>query len=233
MSRRDPTLCEAIAAGHDCSAFGIYASVRPFYAVSDVSHDEIEAGYPISCDSKSDDLNCRAIVPLRLKEFRFRLELNERASKSRELMDAIHISTSGIEPFSRLVGFDTLVSERARDELAPHVGSECEFVPAEVRDVPGEWFVMWVTKLIDPVDVDHSKLEVSTWHENGEELLKPRQLRFRSEVAEAKYLFRLSAWRYLHDADMCRPAFIELARSKRLSGFSWIAGGGTGPFVRI
>jgi hypothetical protein len=235
MPKRDPTLEEAIAQGFDCTAFAIYASVSPFYAVGDVPHDEHALGYPIACDERTPDASCRLSAPDPLRALSFRIEANPRARASALARgiatDAINISPAGAEPPCSFRGIHTLVSGRARGLLEPHIATECAFVPTQLKGASGEWFVLWVTNVVDNVDVAQSRLEVLDWRSNGEELLRPQRLAFRPS-AQVRHLFRLPQWRYFRDDDLCTPAFRELVRQCGLTGFDWIVAGGTGPFLR-
>jgi hypothetical protein len=235
MSKMDPTLAEAIDRGIDCSAFAIFASVNPFYAVGAIPHDEHALGFPIACEERTPDPRCRKTVPEALHKLSFRIVANERASPSAlrrgVATDAIHIANASSNPECSFVGFHTLVSARAREAIESVDSDECVFIRTELQGVDGDWSIMWIKNVVDAVDLERSNLEVLSWRDNGDELLRPKRLFFK-ELEDVKLFFRLPQWRYFRDDDLCTNAFRELVEKFRLTGFSWITGGGTGPFLR-
>ena len=198
---------------------------KPRYAVGASAHNEAALGFPVARDEQQTDFEARKQVPPALRALTFKLADAGvgRGTANTVLPDALHISRGGVDPECEFAGISTLVSERARDALQPHVADECVFVESDLLRMPGRWFVLWITKIADPVDTARSDLSVWTWRSDGAEVLRPKRLAFNESLGEVRHLFRLPQWRYMFDQDLCTRQFRDLVEAHRLSGFEWIA----------
>lgn len=213
--------------------FAISGSTRPYYVVGNEKYSEIDEGFPISRDDVERDLGARRVVPSRLTELDFRVAhiLGESAADVRCQADALMIARGGVEPRFDIAGVTTIVSQRAKDALSPHVADECEFPEASVRGMYGRWFFLWVKKILDPVDYEKSDLRVVRWGADGGAVYRPNRLVFDQERVNSSYLFRLPQWLFQWDKDLCTGRLVELIRRCKLKGFVLTSDAGTGRFL--
>lgn len=119
--------------------------------------------------------------------------------------------------YGAIRGIGTFVSARARDVLAPVVASECHFLPVEVRDAPTRYYAMYVTRLLDCLDVARSRFGRPPTN-----LPAPISVPRLIDSRVSGFLFRLvGGCGYQFDYDFATERFVELSRSLGLSGFRY------------
>lgn len=116
------------------------------------------------------------------------------------------------------LGFNSCVSQRCADILAPHVGHNCRFIPLDVPGAPFPYYVLWVTTVADVLDEDASAFGVPRT-DGFKTLIRAK---FKPAAADA-LLFRLPGGRYFgHDEDYASEAFVDLCQHHRLTGFEFM-----------
>lgn len=117
-----------------------------------------------------------------------------------------------------LMGFHTLVSNSAKEKLEPYIKDECAFLPLTLVGAPEQYWVLYVTKIVNCLDMSRSKF--------GK--FSPRSIRlyfFHEENISSRYLFRLPGpahLDYMSTDDFATEAFRALVNELDISGFTFI-----------
>jgi hypothetical protein len=126
-------------------------------------------------------------------------------------------------------GVDTLVSQSARDKLAPYVARQCEFLPVEVENVEQPYYALWITRLLDVMDPEGvnvvTPLKYLPRRANGAYPLRINRYRFREERLAGVLLFRLPGHNLAEQSmsDYGTDGFVDLTRELGISGFSYFS----------
>ena len=202
---------EALAKGFDpavCRISGDYnhVSVNPLSL-----HHEIKLNFPISVDTLIHSFDARTEVPPLVSSFRFESGPPHERKVKVKFLDALSIDRHTLDCF--ILGMDTLVSESARDKLAPFLKEECSFIPVDLVGAPQPYFVMWIHKICDAIDEERSLLGNDDWNP-----LKKRPFRaaFHLNKIDAHYLFRVPQWKYSMDCDLALKPFRDLVEKLKI-----------------
>jgi hypothetical protein len=112
-------------------------------------------------------------------------------------------------------GVRMIISEKSRQLLQPFIGSESVFLPVILEQSPEKYWALYVTKILDCLDVERSKF--------GRMLPKSiRQYHFLEEKLKDTYLFRLPGhYDFLDSNDFATQAFLNLVLDLGLNGFEF------------
>ena len=163
------------------------------------------AWYP---ELSSSEANCRRSAALNWITLEISWTVGETQAKPAVWADALGFGKT-------IRGFETLVSESARNILLPYIGGECLFLPVEIPEAPTRYFVLYVTRLLDCLDSRTSRF-------SGENPFGPRLVSLPSLKSEKVngFLFRLmGGLGYQLDYDFATDEFITLVRGLGLRGF--------------
>ena len=163
------------------------------------------AWYP---ELSSGDADCRTCAAITWKPLEISWSVGENQTAPTGWADALGFGKT-------IRGFETLVSESAREVLTSYIGGECQFLPVEIPGAPMRYFVLYVTRLLDCLDTKTTRF-------SGQNPFGPRLVSvpsFRSESLNG-FLFRLMGGRgYQLDYDFATNEFIKLVRGLGLRGF--------------
>jgi len=156
----------------------------------------------------SGDADCRKCAALTWRTLEILWAVGENQTAPAVWSDALGFGKT-------IRGFETLVSESAREVLTPYIGGECQFLPVEIPGAPTRYFVLYITRLLDCLDTRATRF-------SGQNPFGPRLVSvpsFKSESVNG-FLFRLIGGRgYQLDYDFATDEFIELVRGLGLGGF--------------
>ena len=121
--------------------------------------------------------------------------------------------------YSHPSGFNSCVSQRFVECMAPHLEGQCEFVPVEVEGAPTPYFILWVTRILDALD---EELTIFTKpREDGRRVIV--KAKFNEQIVGDSLLFRLPGRRYFaQDSDYATAPFIELCQRYELTGLEFM-----------
>lgn len=221
---------EAIERGYNLDVMPVWGEMERMEVVSTVAHNEYDLNFPISVDSRIHTLEARMAIPSDLYKLKFRSIPPHDHRIKPKFMDAIGLSNATPDN-GILLGVSTIVSESARDKLLDFLDGECSFIPVEVIGAPQQYYILWVHKICDALDESRSRLTDASdnMYKNWK---RPMRTVFQMEKITAKYLFRLPQWKYDMNRDIATPAFRDLVRDQKISGFNFQAGGIYGPFLK-
>jgi hypothetical protein len=121
--------------------------------------------------------------------------------------------------FSHPFGFVSCVSQRFMECMAPYLSGQCVFVPVEVAGAPAPYFILWVTRILDALDEEQTRVATS-WKDGRKVIARAK---FREEVVGGSLLFRLPGKRYFaQDSDYATEPFIELCQRHELTGLEFM-----------
>jgi hypothetical protein len=113
-------------------------------------------------------------------------------------------------------GFHTVVSEEARRILEPYVAGECIFLPVSVPGSGSNYYILYVTRLIDCLNLERTKF--GRIASSG----LPATISIQKLNCENVdgFIFRLAGGRgYQFDYDFATDKFVDLVTERKLSGF--------------
>jgi hypothetical protein len=130
-----------------------------------------------------------------------------------------------IGPGFSLPGCTLCVSETARRVLEPAVGDQAAFLPIEVVGAPMPYWILYVTRFYDGVDLRKSRLKVPSTAiaDRRQELRDPVFLN--SRQLEELYLFRVTGTHEFTPfalGDFATQRFLDLVVTQKLGGFSFL-----------
>lgn len=182
---------EAVQEGYDPTVVASYGNIDYFCIFAAQFHHEINLNYPISIDERIHSLDARMEVPPMLKDMKFKSEVfPDRRIKPR-FLDVMGLSPVTGEPPNRgglLAGIQTIVSESARDKLAPYLKDECIFVPTCVEGAPEPYYILWVRTICDALIEEQSILRPVTHFPSKKSVFRGV---FDMNKVNVNYLFRL------------------------------------------
>ncbi|HSI11011.1 MAG TPA: DUF1629 domain-containing protein [Chthoniobacter sp.] len=135
-----------------------------------------------------------------------------------------YAAASAINGMSSWNGGDLFVSKEAMERLRPHVGKECEFVPAEIEGAAQPYYLLWITNLIDALDRERSVMQdVSRSEPDGTRLKRVQEFCFHEDVLTGHLLFRLPGKGFSEDClkNFCTHEFVELVKKLEIDGFTF------------
>jgi hypothetical protein len=122
-----------------------------------------------------------------------------------------------INASNSVLGADTIVSDQAKLELAPHIEHECVFLPVNLMGAPQKYWMMYVTHVLDCLDIRNSKFSHIRNPPKG-----IAHYSFNVEKLEDVYLFRLPGhFDYLEPRDFATQRFLDLTRKLGIRGFEF------------
>lgn len=219
---------EAFDLGFDPAVARVVGDSNYMEIKSTLAHNEHTLGYPISVDRRIQTLGARLTIPPALYALKFESKTpDDRRVKARFL------DVMGINPFTPdggiLLGFECIVSESARDKLAPYLKDECSFIPVAVSGVPQPYYILWVHQIEDALDEERSRLGDDDFVPGKK---RPFRAVFHLDQIKATYLFRVPQWKYEMDCDLALKPFRELVYDLKITGFTFQAGGEFGPLLK-
>lgn len=219
---------EALESGFDPAVARVGGDSNYIEIKSILAHNEHKLGYQISVDRRIQSLDARMTVPSAL----YALKFESRPSDDRRVK-ARFLDVIGINPFTPdggiLLGFECIVSESARDKLAPYLKDECTFVPVELAGAPQPYYILWVHKICDSLDEERSRLGDDDFTPGKK---RPFRAVFHLDKINATYLFRVPQWKYDMDCDLALTSFRDLVHDLKITGFTFQAGGKFGPLLK-
>ena len=148
---------EAFDLGFDPAVTRVVGDSNYMEIKSTLAYNEHTLGYPISVDGRIQTLDARLTIPPALYALKFESKTPDDRRVKARFLDVI-----GINPFTPdggiLLGFEYIVSESARDKLAPYLKDECSFIPLAVAGVPQPYYIIWVHQIEDALDEERSRL---------------------------------------------------------------------------
>jgi hypothetical protein len=135
---------------------------------------------------------------------------NHQPSQNLHFNDAINASNA-------VQGASIIVSDHAKQLLIPHVSGECVFLPVRLEQAPQKYWLMYVTNVLDCLNVKDSKFIRRRFPPNG-----VKYYTFEADKLENIYLFRFPGhFDYLEDKDFATQRFLDLIQQLGLSGFEF------------
>jgi len=226
---------EAIQKGCDPAVVVAYGNIDYLHIFAAQHHHEIKQGYPISVDERIHRLDARMEVPPLLTTMTFIAEARPDRRIKPKFLDIM-----GISPVTReselgengfFKGASTLVSESARDKLAPFLKEECVFVPTTVEGAPQPYYILWVRKIFDALDEERTQIKPGSIF--GPPKKRVFRGKFHLDKIDATFLFRVPQWKYEQmDHDFALKPFRDLVKQLKIKGFEFAVGGFDGPRLK-
>ena len=145
---------------------------------------------------------------------KIKLKFNS-VSSDKQIRDIDFNLPDSINIFSLKQGLEMIVSDTAKQKLYPYIKHECAFLPVDLVDISSEYWVLYVTNILDCLDIRNSKFG----------RYKPKRIRkyaFEVNKISKTYLFRLPGhYDYLVDRDFASQLFLNLVQDLELRGFEF------------
>jgi hypothetical protein len=124
-----------------------------------------------------------------------------------------------------LPGCNICVSENARKKLEPELGDQTMFLPIEVVGAPMPYWILYVTRYYNGIDLRRSRLKVpsASIADRRKELRQPAFID--SAELDGLYLFRVAGSQEFTPfalGDFATHRFLDLVSDLKLGGFSFL-----------
>lgn len=128
-------------------------------------------------------------------------------------------------PGFSLPGCNLCVSDHARIELTPYLKDQATFLPINIRGAPQTYWVLYVTRYYDKIDLSNSKVRIPSAYISDRRLELREPAFYESEELSQLHVFRVRGTsEYVPFAlgDFATEKFRSLVSAIGLGGFSFM-----------